>query len=53
MEQLKNEILAVMLRYSRESDVTILETIKAAHMAAERIAEIALNAKAQPPKRDG
>jgi hypothetical protein len=46
IEQLRNEILAVMWRYSQESDVTILETIKAAHQAAERIAQIALDAKA-------
>lgn len=48
IEQLRNEILAVMWRYSQESDVTILETIQAAHKAAERIAQIALDAK-----RDG
>ena len=48
VEQLRNEILAVMWRYSSESDVTILETIQAAHQAAERIAQIALDAK-----RDG
>jgi septum formation topological specificity factor MinE len=46
-ERLRNEILAVMWRYSKESNVTILEAIKAAHQAAERIAEIALNAKAE------
>jgi len=45
-DKLRNEILAVMRRYSQESDVTILETIKAAHQAAERIAQIALDAKA-------
>jgi len=44
-EQLRNEILAMMLRYSRESDITILDAIKAAHQAAERIAQIALDAK--------
>lgn len=42
---LRDEILAVMWRYSRESDVTIMETIEAAHKAAERIAQIALDAK--------
>lgn len=45
VEKLRNEILAVMWRYSQESDVTILDTIKAAHQAAERIAQIALDAK--------
>ena len=45
-EMLRNEILAVMLRYSQESDVTILQTIQAAHQAAERICQIALDAKA-------
>lgn len=44
-EQLREELLAVMWRYSQESNVTILETIKAAHQAAERIAQIALDAK--------
>lgn len=44
-EQLKQELLAVMWRYSQESNVTILETIKAAHQAAEHIAQIALDAK--------
>lgn len=48
VEQLRNEILAVMWRYSHESDVKILDAIKAAHQAAERIAQIALDAK-----RDG
>jgi len=46
VEKLRNEILAVMWRYAQESDVTILDTIKAAHQAAERIAQIALDAKA-------
>lgn len=46
-EQLRNELLAVMHRYAQESDITILETIRAAHQAAERIAQIALDAKAQ------
>jgi hypothetical protein len=41
--KLRDEILAVMWRYSQESDVTILETIKAANQAAERIAQIALD----------
>lgn len=45
-DKLRNEILAVMWRYAKESDVTILDTIKAAHRAAERIAQIALDAKA-------
>jgi hypothetical protein len=44
-DKLRNEIIAVMWRYSQESDVTIIETIKAAHQAAERIAQIALDAK--------
>ena len=44
-EQLRQELLAVMWRYSQESNVTILETIKAAHQAAEHIAQIALDAK--------
>jgi hypothetical protein len=43
--RLTNEILAVMWRYSQESDVTILETIHAAHSAAERIFQISLDAK--------
>lgn len=43
--QLRQELLAVMWRYSQESNVTILETIKAAHQAAERIVQIALDAK--------
>ena len=42
--QLRNELLAVMWRYSQESDVTILDAIKAAHAAAERIAQIAIDA---------
>ena len=46
IEKIRNEILAVMWRYSSESDVTILECIVAAHKAAERIAQIALDAKA-------
>lgn len=46
VELLRNELLAVMWRYSSESDVTILETIQAAHQAAERIAQIAIDAKA-------
>jgi len=33
-----------MWRYAQESDVTIIETIKSAHQAAERIAQIALDA---------
>jgi len=44
-EQLKNELLACMWRYSQESDLTILETIQAAHQAAERICQIALDGK--------
>ena len=43
-EQLRNEIIAVMWRYSKESDVTIMETIKAAHQAAEHIFRITLEA---------
>lgn len=46
-QQLRNEILAVMRRYAFESNVTILETIKAAHAAAECIAQIALDAKSK------
>lgn len=46
-EQLRNEILAVMWRYSKESDVTIMETIKAAHQAAEHIFRITLEANNQ------
>ena len=42
IEKVRNEILAVMWRYSSESDITILECIVAAHKAAERIAQIAL-----------
>lgn len=45
LEQLRNEILAVMWRYSKESNVTILDTIKAAHQAAERIVQITLDSK--------
>jgi len=45
VEKLRNEILAVMWRYSKESDVTILETIEAAHQAAERIVQITLDSK--------
>jgi len=44
-EQLKNEILAAMWRYAQESDITILETIQAAHEASERIMQIALDGK--------
>ena len=43
--KLRNEIIAVMWRYSQESNVTILETITAAHQAVERIMQIALDAK--------
>lgn len=46
-EQLRNEIIAVMWRYSKESDVTIMETIKAAHQAAEHIFRITLEANNQ------
>jgi hypothetical protein len=46
IEKVRNEILAVMWRYSSESEVTILECIVAAHKAAERIAQISLDAKA-------
>ncbi len=42
--KLRDELLAVMYRYSQESDVTILETIKAANEAGERITQIALDA---------
>ncbi len=45
VEKLRNELLAVMWRYSKESDVTILETVKAAHQAAERIVQITLDSK--------
>jgi len=41
--KLRNELLAVMWRYSQESDVSILETVKAAHGAAERITQISLD----------
>lgn len=44
-EQLRQELIAVIWRYAQESNVTILEAIKAAHQAAERIAQIALDAK--------
>ena len=47
LDKLRNEILAVMWRYSQESDVTILETIRAAHQAAERIVQIALSTEAE------
>ena len=46
IEKVRNEILAVMWRYSSESEITILECIIAAHKAAERIAQISLDAKA-------
>ena len=42
--KLRDELLAVMWRYSQESDVTILETVKAANEAGERITQIALDA---------
>lgn len=44
-EQLRQELLAVMWRYSQESNVTVMETIRSAHQAAERIAQIAMDRK--------
>ncbi len=44
-DKLRDEILAAMWRYSKESDITIIETIEAAHEAAERIFQIALDSK--------
>lgn len=44
---LRNELLAVIWRYSKESDVTILDTIQATHQAAARVAQLALNAKSK------
>lgn len=41
-DQLTAELLGVMLRWSRESDITVMETIRAANKAAERIFQIAL-----------
>jgi predicted transcriptional regulator len=43
VEQMRDEILAVMWRYSQESDATLLDAVKAAHLAAERILHITLN----------
>jgi len=46
-DQLRHEILAAMWRYATESDVTIMETIQAAHQAAEHIFRITLEARAE------
>lgn len=44
-DQLRNELLAAMWRYAQESDVTILETVEAAHEAAQAVVRVALDAK--------
>jgi hypothetical protein len=46
-EMLRSELLACMWRYSKESNVTVFEAIKAAHEAAERIFQITLDAKSK------
>lgn len=45
-EQVKNELLAVVKRYSDESDLTIREAIEAMHEAEEVIIYAAINAAA-------
>lgn len=44
-DQLLNELLAVMWRYAQESEITIMETVEAAHRAAEIVVKTALDAK--------
>jgi hypothetical protein len=44
-DKLRDELLAVMWRYSMESNVTLMGAIKAAHRASERLVELALDAK--------
>ena len=46
IEKCRNEIIAVMWRYSQESSITLLEVIQAGHLAVERIAQVVLDAKA-------
>jgi septum formation topological specificity factor MinE len=47
VEIVKNEILAVIWRYSQESDITIIQTLQACNQAGEHIIRIALDAKSQ------
>lgn len=42
-EQIKNEILAVLYRYSQESDATLLEAIEACHEAASHLLRYVLD----------
>jgi hypothetical protein len=42
---MRDELLAVMWRYSMESDATLMDAIQAAHRASERLVELVLDAK--------
>lgn len=42
IQQLTEELFAVIFRYSKESDITILEVVVGCHKAAERMVNLSI-----------